>query len=81
MSHKIVKREEKTVKKSKGPEGTEDFILLETIHVPEAFLNSYPNPAKTQEVLNYVKETGQLDEPILINKETGSSQMDTGDIS
>ncbi|WP_121614185.1 hypothetical protein [Mesobacillus foraminis] len=70
MSHKIVKSEVKSGEKSKGPEGTEEFILLETIHVPVAFLNSYPNPVKTEEVLNYVKETGQLDEPILINKET-----------
>ncbi len=70
MSHKILKKEKKTVEKFEGPEGTEEFILLETIHVPKAFLNSYPNPAKTQEVLGYVKKIGQLDEPILINKET-----------
>lgn len=54
----------------KGPEGTEDFILLEQIRVPEEFLNTRPNPHKTQIVIDYVKKAGHLDEPITINRET-----------
>jgi hypothetical protein len=46
--------------KPKGPEGTEDFVSLENIIVPEAFLNSTPNPEKTQQVIDYVKRTGYL---------------------
>lgn len=64
------KDEVKAEEKPKGPDGTEDFILLEQISVPEAFLNSRPNPEKTQQVVDYVKRTGYLDEPIMINRET-----------
>src|SRR5437763_1269834 len=35
-----------------------------------AFINSRPNPEKTQQVVDYVKRTGYLDEPIIINRET-----------
>lgn len=70
IKFKLVKEKRTALQESKVPAGTEDFILLETIHVTEAFLNSYPNPEKTKQVLDYVKETGQLDEPILINKES-----------
>jgi hypothetical protein len=62
-----VKAEEE---KPKGPEGTEDFVSIETIIVPEEFLNSYPNPEKTQQVVDYLKRTGYLDEPITINRDT-----------
>ena len=65
-----VKAEVKTEEKPKGPEGTEDFILLEQISVPETFLNSTPNPEKTQQVIEYVKRIGYLDEPIIINRDT-----------
>lgn len=65
-----VKAEGKAEEKTKGPEGTEDFVSLRSIIVPEAFLNSYPNPDKTQQVIDHVKQTGQLDEPILINRDT-----------
>ncbi|MBD8068140.1 MULTISPECIES: plasmid stabilization protein [Bacillaceae] len=64
------KDEVKAEEKTKGPEGTEDFILLEKISVPEEFLNSTPNPEKTQKVVDYVKRTGYLDEPITINRDT-----------
>ncbi|MGM0867467.1 MAG: plasmid stabilization protein [Bacillota bacterium] len=70
MSKEPVKEEEKREEKPKGPEGTEDFISIEQISVPEAFLNSRPNPEKTQQVIEYVKRTGYLDEPIIINRET-----------
>lgn len=66
----VVKEEVKSEEKPKGPEGTEDFVLLEQISVPEEFLNSHPNPEKTQQVIEYVKRTGYLDEPIIINRET-----------
>ena len=36
----------KTEEKPKGPKGTEDFISLKQIVVPEEFLNSRPNPEK-----------------------------------
>ena len=60
----------KAVEKPKGPEGTEDFLSIETIVVPEEFLNSRPNPEKTQQVVDYLKRTGYLDEPITINRNT-----------
>ena len=52
------------------PDGTEDFILLNQIVVTEEFLNSHPSVEKTQRVLNYVKQSGYLDEPIMINRDT-----------
>lgn len=63
-------KEVKVEEQSKGPVGTEDFISIEKISVPEAFLNSTPNPEKTQKVVDYVKRTGYLDEPITINRYT-----------
>ena len=52
------------------PDGTEDFILIDQIVVTEEFLGSHPSVDKTQQVLNYVKQTGFLDEPIMINRDT-----------
>ncbi|MBO1001036.1 hypothetical protein IOC57_25350 [Bacillus sp. SD075] len=49
---------------------TEEFILLNQIVVTEEFLNSNPSVEKTQQVLNHVKRTGSLDEPITINRDT-----------
>ena len=60
----------KAVEKPKGPEGTEDFVSIEAIVAPEEFLNSHPNPEKTQQVIDYLKRTGYLDEPITINRNT-----------
>ncbi|MFC3886268.1 hypothetical protein ACFOU2_23370 [Bacillus songklensis] len=56
--------------KIKGPEGTEDFISFEEIVVTEKFLNSRPNPEKIRKVVNYLKRTGCLDEPITVNRDT-----------
>lgn len=56
--------------KPKGPVGTEDFVSLEQIVVSETFLNSKPNPEKIQKVVNYLKRTGNLDEPITVNRDT-----------
>ncbi|MCY9003096.1 hypothetical protein [Peribacillus frigoritolerans] len=52
------------------PEETEEFILLNQIVVTEEFLNSNPSVEKTLQVLNHVKRTGCLDEPIMINRDT-----------
>ena len=52
------------------PDETEEFILLNQIVVTEEFLNSNPSVEKTQQVLNHVKRTGCLDEPITINRDT-----------
>lgn len=65
-----VKNEVKAEEKPKGPEGTEDFISIKQISIPEEFLNSTPNPEKTQQVIEYVKRIGYLDEPITINRDT-----------
>ena len=65
-----VKAKQTQQEKLKGPKGTEDFILLDEIIVPEAFLNSHPNPEKTQQVIDYVKRIGYLDEPIIVNRDT-----------
>lgn len=63
-------KEVKVEEQPKGPVGTEDFISIEKISVPEAFLNSTPNPEKMQKVVDYIKRTGYLDEPITINRDT-----------
>lgn len=69
-SQESVKEPVKAEEKLKGPEGTEDFVSIETIVVPEEFLNSHPNPQKTQQVIDYIKRKGYLDEPITINRDT-----------
>ena len=69
-SQESEKEEIKAEEKPKGPEGTEDFVSLNHIVVPEEFLNSTPNPEKTQNVIDHVKRTGYLDEPITINRDT-----------
>jgi hypothetical protein len=52
------------------PDGTEDFILLEQIVVSKEFLNSHPSVEKIQQVIDHVKRTGYLDEPIMVNRDT-----------
>lgn len=52
------------------PKDTEDVLPITSIIIPEDFLNSTPNPIKTEIVIEYVKQYGHLDEPILINKES-----------
>ncbi|WNS78773.1 plasmid stabilization protein [Domibacillus sp. DTU_2020_1001157_1_SI_ALB_TIR_016] len=64
------KEEVKAEEQPKGPEETEDFISLDQIQVPESFLQTRPNPYKTQLVIDHVKQAGILDEPITINRET-----------
>lgn len=64
------KEEVKAEEQTKAPEGTEDFMALDQIKVPEEFLKFQPNPDKTQLVIDHVKMSGILDEPITINRET-----------
>lgn len=59
-----------TASEKKETENAEYVLPLEDIIVPESFLNSHPNPVKTQIVIDYVKQHGRLDEPIWLNKNT-----------
>ncbi|QTL52619.1 plasmid stabilization protein [Priestia aryabhattai] len=52
------------------PKGTQDLLDFDEIIVPEAFLKTRPNPEKTQKVIDFVKRTGRLDEPLTIEKGT-----------
>jgi hypothetical protein len=67
---KETKLEKKEEEQPKAPEGTEGFVALDQIKVPEEFLKFQPNPYKTQLVIDHVKQSGILDEPITINQET-----------
>ncbi|MFS0906276.1 plasmid stabilization protein [Priestia aryabhattai] len=58
------------------PKGTQDLLSFDDIIVPEAFLNTRPNPEKTQKVIDFVKRTGRLDEPLTIEK--GSNVLKDG---
>jgi len=58
------------------PKGTQDVVNFEEITVPEAFLKTRPNPEKTQKVIDFVKRTGHLDEPLTIEK--GSKVLKDG---
>ncbi|MGG3119039.1 plasmid stabilization protein [Priestia megaterium] len=50
------------------PKGTQDLVSFDDIIVPEEFLKTRPNPEKTQKVIDFVKRTGRLDEPLTIEK-------------
>ncbi|MGR6341632.1 plasmid stabilization protein [Priestia megaterium] len=52
------------------PKGTQDVLSFDDIIVPEEFLKTRPNPEKTQSVIDFVKRTGRLDEPLTIEKES-----------
>ncbi|WP_456318385.1 plasmid stabilization protein [Priestia megaterium] len=52
------------------PKGTQDVLSFDEIIVPEEFLKTRPNPEKTQKVIDFVKRTGRLDEPLTIEKES-----------
>ncbi|WP_195694578.1 plasmid stabilization protein [Priestia megaterium] len=64
--------EKKTEPKQKTfpnqPKGTQDLLNFDDIIVPEEFLKTRPNPEKTQKVIDFVKRTGRLDEPLTIEK-------------
>ncbi|RDZ07702.1 plasmid stabilization protein [Priestia megaterium] len=52
------------------PKGTQDVVSFDEIIVPEAFLKTRPNPVKTEKVIEFVKRTGHLDEPLTIEKDS-----------
>ena len=58
------------------PKGTQDLLNFDDIIVPEEFLKTRPNPEKTQKVIDFVKRTGRLDEPLTIEK--GSNVLKDG---
>jgi len=62
------KAEEKKPTLSNQPKGTQDLLNFDDIIVPEEFLKTRPNPEKTQKVIDFVKRTGRLDEPLTIEK-------------
>ncbi|QCR30555.1 plasmid stabilization protein [Priestia megaterium] len=62
------KAEEKKTTLSNQPKGTQDLLNFDDIIVPEEFLKTRPNPEKTQKVIDFVKRTGRLDEPLTIEK-------------
>ncbi|UMZ36138.1 plasmid stabilization protein (plasmid) [Priestia megaterium] len=62
------KTEEKKTTLSNQPKGTQDLLNFDDIIVPEEFLKTRPNPEKTQKVIDFVKRTGHLDEPLTIEK-------------
>ncbi|MFE7083848.1 hypothetical protein [Priestia megaterium] len=43
---------------------------FDEIIVPEAFLKTRPNPVKTEKVIEFVRRTGHLDEPLTIEKDS-----------
>ncbi|MFS0907069.1 plasmid stabilization protein [Priestia aryabhattai] len=73
-------QEKKTVPQKKQisnqPKGTQDIVNFDDIIVPEEFLKTRPNPEKTQKVIDFVKRTGHLDEPLTIEK--GSKVLKDG---
>ncbi|MED4136367.1 plasmid stabilization protein [Priestia megaterium] len=70
------KAEEKKTTLSNQPKGTQDLLNFDDIIVPEEFLKTRPNPEKTQKVIDFVKRTGRLDEPLTIEK--GSNVLKDG---
>ncbi|MGG0463291.1 plasmid stabilization protein [Priestia aryabhattai] len=62
------KAEEKKTTLSNQPKGTQDLLNVDDIIVPKEFLKTRPNPEKTQKVIDFVKRTGRLDEPLTIEK-------------
>ncbi|UKJ83689.1 plasmid stabilization protein (plasmid) [Priestia megaterium] len=73
-------QEEKVTPQKKSmpnqPKGTQDLLNFDDIVVPEEFLKTRPNPEKTQKVIDFVKRTGRLDEPLTIEK--GSKVLKDG---
>ncbi|MGG1369127.1 plasmid stabilization protein [Priestia megaterium] len=79
MKEKLVQEEKATPQKKtmpNQPKGTQDVVNFEEIIVPEVFLKTRPNPEKTQKVIDFVKRTGHLDEPLTIEK--GSKVLKDG---
>ncbi|MGX9161857.1 plasmid stabilization protein [Priestia megaterium] len=64
------KDEKKKTPLSNQPKGTQDLLNFDDIIVPEEFLKTRPNSEKTQKVIDFVKRTGRLDEPLTIEKDS-----------
>lgn len=54
------------------------MVALADIHVPEEFLQTTPNPAKTELVRRRILKNGELDEPITVRVEDGKYWMTDG---
>jgi hypothetical protein len=52
------------------PKGTKDWLSLDDIKVPEAFLQFTPGIAKQKAVEESIEKNGTVDKPIIINPET-----------
>lgn len=52
------------------PEGATEIIPLQDIYVPEPILQTTPRAEKQEKVIRKIQETGTIDQPILIDRET-----------
>ena len=52
------------------PEGATAIIPLQDIYVPEPILQTTPRAEKQEKVIRKIQETGTIDQPILIDRET-----------
>ncbi|MCY8234187.1 hypothetical protein [Priestia endophytica] len=67
---KEVKKNEETEKQVLVPKGTREWMPLEDIKVPEAFLKFTPGMAKQKTVEESIEKNGTVDKPIIIHPET-----------
>lgn len=51
-------------------EGATEIIPLQDIYVPEPILQTTPRAEKQEKVIRKIQETGTIDQPILIDRET-----------
>ena len=58
------------------PKWTQDIVSFDEIIVSGVFLRTRSNPEKTRKVVDFVKRTGHLDEPLTIEK--GSKVLKAG---
>ncbi|MFP3887213.1 hypothetical protein HPB58_16410 [Priestia filamentosa] len=63
-------RQEQEKKPLLVPKGTRDWMSLEEIKVPEAFLQFTPGIAKQKAVEESIKKNGTVDKPIIIDPDT-----------
>ena len=68
--HKEESKQEETKKQILVPTGTRDWMPLEDIKVPEAFLQFTPGMAKQKIVEESIEKNGTVDKPIIIDPET-----------
>ena len=52
------------------PEGATAIIPLQDIYVPDPILQTTPRAEKQEKVIRKIQETGTIDQPILIDRET-----------